>query len=292
MRVLKNLDAMPDPGEVDPLEWKRIARGSKGAFNFCESHEPWEFPLISELGRLTRVTHGQLDEDADITLKRWGTIWARDVVRRRGKLEGGTPEERQLIEAALSTMEAVESLDALREQFSQVVREQRAWGDRQRELGKPYYGKEAQSPFAERISSISQEQTEAEARMEDGPLRSLLIALVRAKYVASPIARGEFISHSYSPGGDALGAEEVRYYMEKVSGDVQRAYQYSVVAFPGDNLPSYFYDEMLYTESIETTSGAHSGCRDILEDAVEHGISDEWLISFLENGGNWKGWWS
>ena len=285
-KITQDLNALPT---TDPHTWREQVRADgEGNFDFNDSHEPWEFPLISRLGLTQRVQYGALDEDSDSVLQGYCKEWAQDVLTRENELSKQGEDKENLIAAARAYKEAMDAVEERRRETREhieasVNRRIAASGltpeqyqAQQNELLanniSAWLSAGAEEGEGEEKSTRDYLHAEADARnhLNGAPMSNLLSALVRAEYEVSETG----VHHP------------------------THSYRHRVFAYPGANIPSYFYDEMVFMNYIQTTveHGYGQGEMELIESAIQRGgPSREWFLQeVMASGKNamWCGWWT
>ena len=312
-KITQDLNALPT---TDPHTWREQVRADgEGNFDFNDSHEPWEFPLISRLGLTQRVQYWALDEDSDSVLQSYCKEWAQDILTRENELSKQGEDGENLIAAARTYQEAMDAVEErqreTREHIEASVNRRIAASGLTPEEYDAQRDELRTSDPAEWFRSMNDEgesgekttrdyiraEDEAQRHLHGAPMENLLSALVRAEYEVSEAGVRLHCEKLFSKKKH-IDTLDLEYYMEHDLRRPTHAYRHHVFAYPGANLPSYFYDEMVFMNYIQATveHGYGQEEMELIESAIQRGgPSKEWFLEEVmasEESSMWRGWWT
>lgn len=229
------------------------SQGVDPTFRFLNYHQPWEHPAISELAQQSRATNADLDYDSDSFLESLLVkLWLPDIHER---------EDDDSLSETLKTLAEVA--------YKASIDKQQAYKDYQEAFDKNTYliYKEQQeappldenaslmeklsdpSPTARRIVDTYIELDEKYQDVFNKIFPKVLLEMVRNNYAPLEDNAYEYGANmSYKKDYDLLGKDY--FYQSSVQ---DKLYHLNIATYPGENLPSYVHDQLVFMNYIQHT---------------------------------------
>ena len=260
MRTLRKANSLP---ETHWTQWNvkdedtyyegdnAHSQGVDPTFRFLNYHQPWEHPAISELAQQSKATTADLDYDSDSFLQSLLVkLWLPDIQGR---------EDDDTLSATLKTLADVaykanndkqqaylEYKESFEKNAERIQREQ-----------------QEAPPLDENASLIEKlnDPSRTARQLVDNYLEfeekcqnvfrkvlpKLLTEMVRSEY--APLVMNAYkygVGMSYKEDYDLLGTD---YFYESSVRD--KLYYLNIATYPGENLPSYVHDQLVFMNYIQ-----------------------------------------
>lgn len=273
-------------------------------FSFINSHKFWEHPAASELAKQSRATHGDLDRDSDhMLIDLFKNAWVKDFHKNIDNLPQSILEpfigyERIQEKIELNT-NIGEAYYAYKNEIEENLENKMTRDEEIDEFMKHLTGdkssrwRDTRPPM---IKKMHEENSHHEQKILP-IITVILLAMIETNYQISDTTLREYIIEDDKKKNKddqyELGDKYIL-HTALTSGD---QYFLNIIAFPGENLPSYFHDEMLYMNYVQNIVAyegkyTHREKEIVLSEKLLKGTKEEILEFSREAMGYAEGWWT
>lgn len=239
-------------------------------FDFCEYSQPWEHPGVSPLAYETKATYGDLDHDSDSFLRSLvSQVWAKDFAQREGEIDEKLVQDSQqfmeLRELHLDIFyhEKFHAEDVPREWFEQSEFAEKNLEDPYRwsDGGFGSMGRNVTNGHMVVIRYYNEViEPEIEALWEAIIVRMLVTKTnpTKESVVQHATERLWAERHESYKDSPALFIEEYKekFFLQRdkkfEEWALSSSYEAVLTLYPVENLFSYFHDEIVFNNYIQT----------------------------------------